>query len=124
MPRTAHQTPTTIANQNNPLQPHAYAHRVGMGEWINQEESKQMTATNKPMCVNCYVNQQDHEDYLNCAECRDAERRQNATHAAYSIVNMLDPNCNCEDCEDIIGELNQAMEKLDDHLQRLGLAIV
>ena len=45
-------------------------------------------------------------------------------HLKYELVNMLDNECeDCTICEYIEADLNDAMERLDDHLQSMGLAV-
>ena len=45
-------------------------------------------------------------------------------HLKYERVNMLDNECeDCDTCESISSDLNDAMERLDDHLQSMGLAV-
>ena len=44
-------------------------------------------------------------------------------HLKYERVNMLDNECeDCDTCEHIETDLNDAMERLDEHLQDMGLA--
>ena len=45
-------------------------------------------------------------------------------HLKYELVNMIDNECEgCDTCEHIETDLNDAMERLDDHLQDMGLAV-